>query len=96
MEPAPAEENLDKALIPTCTLLDKLSDGVRCLFFGYKLIIIEDTHVGLRDTQTYTQICIFGQRGMIPTTQMLHKSATQKYRVTTQRRHTAGCKEMER
>ena len=96
MQPAPAEENLDKALIPTCTLLDKLFDGVRCLFFSYKLIIVEDTHIGLRDAQTYTQICVFGQRSMIPTAQMLHKSAAHKHRVATQRRHTAACKEMER
>src|SRR5437879_6272310 len=33
---------------------------------------------------------------MIPTAQMLHKSAAQKHCVATQRRHTAACKEMER
>src|SRR5260370_25708976 len=33
---------------------------------------------------------------MIRTTKVLQKSAAQKHRVTTQRRHAAACKEMER
>src|SRR5450759_1558366 len=84
-EPFSLEEDLDKALVPACALLDKLLDGVWRLFTSDKLVVVEDADARVCYAQAYAQVRVLRQTSLIPTAHLLHQVASHKDCVATER-----------
>src|SRR6266487_3175646 len=94
-KPFPLKENLDKSLVPARTLFNKLFDGVRSLFAGDKLIIVDDAHTGVRYAQANPQVGVFRQTCLVPAAHLLHQVAPHKDRVASERRHPQARKKVQ-
>src|SRR5579883_2831732 len=88
--PASGEQDLNKTLIPACSLLDELLNCMWRLFLCHKFIIVKNAHPGFCNAEAYAQVRVFSERRTIPAPQLLQELAFQEDGISSQWGHPAA------